>query len=104
MKLSGRFGSLRAAVLQVPPSIARDVESHSRLVRGSALSAERPLASRRKEDMTYKCAKCGKQMSSNVYFCSNEEWHLCWDCIRKAALTSKLTCFKCGKEVHRIDR
>ena len=104
MKLSGRFECLRAAVLQVPASIARDVESHSRLVRGSALSAERPLASRRKEDMTYKCAKCGKQMSRNVYFCSNEEWHLCWDCIQKAALTNKLTCFKCGKEVHRIDR
>lgn len=54
--------------------------------------------------MTYKCVKCGKQMTSNVYYCSNEEWYLCWDHVHKATLTNKLTCPKCGKEVHRVDR
>lgn len=53
---------------------------------------------------TYKCAKCGNQISSNLYFCSNEEWYLCWDCIRKATFTNELSCPGCGKKVHRIDK
>jgi len=54
--------------------------------------------------VSHKCAKCGKQVSSNVYFCSNEEWYLCWDHVNKATFTNKLTCPKCGKEVHRVDK
>jgi rRNA maturation endonuclease Nob1 len=53
--------------------------------------------------MSFKCALCGEQHSHNVYYCSQHSWHLCWDCVRKAALTNKLTCPKCGHEVHRVD-
>lgn len=59
----------------------------------------------RREDlgMSFKCALCGRQVTQNVYFCSHHDWHLCWDCVRKAALTTRLTCPKCGKDVHRVD-
>jgi endogenous inhibitor of DNA gyrase (YacG/DUF329 family) len=53
--------------------------------------------------MAFKCALCGKQISHNVYYCSKHEWHLCWDCINKATFTNRLTCPKCGQEVHRVD-
>lgn len=35
--------------------------------------------------------------------CSTHDLHLCWNCVKKAALTTKLTCTKCGHEVHRVD-
>src|SRR5437762_13378214 len=53
--------------------------------------------------MTYRCVICSKQVSKNVYYCSKHDWHLCWDDVRKATLTNKLTCPKCGEEVHRVD-
>ena len=55
------------------------------------------------KNMSMKCAKCGKQTTHNIYYCSKHEWHLCWDCVTKAALTNKLTCPKCGTVVHRVD-
>jgi len=51
----------------------------------------------------FKCAKCGDRVSRNVYYCSHCEWHLCWDCVRKATFTNELTCPKCSKKVHRVD-
>jgi hypothetical protein len=53
--------------------------------------------------MTFKCALCGKGISSNVYYCSHHEWHICWNCVRKAALTNRLSCPKCGQEARRVD-
>jgi len=53
--------------------------------------------------MSHKCARCGKQVSKNIYYCSEHDWHLCWDCINKATFSNKLTCYKCGKEVQRVD-
>lgn len=50
----------------------------------------------------FKCALCAKQILKNVYYCSHCDWHLCWDDVRKAAFTNKLTC-KCGHEVRRVD-
>jgi hypothetical protein len=53
--------------------------------------------------MSMKCAKCGKNVTHNIYYCSRHNWHLCWDCVGKTLLTSKLTCPKCGTEVSRVD-
>ena len=53
--------------------------------------------------MAIKCAHCGETHSFNIYYCSKHSWHLCWNCVRKAALTNKLTCPKCGREVYRVD-
>ncbi|HEV2378959.1 MAG TPA: hypothetical protein VG206_04090 [Terriglobia bacterium] len=53
--------------------------------------------------MTYHCALCGKHTSHNAYYCSTHDWHLCWDCVHKAALTNELTCPNCGKKVRRVD-
>lgn len=53
--------------------------------------------------MTYKCALCADSISKNVYYCTNHEWHLCWNCVRKAMFTNELTCKKCGKRVRRVD-
>lgn len=57
----------------------------------------------RKVKMTYKCALCADSISKNVYYCTNHEWHLCWNCVRKAMFTNELTCKKCGKRVRRVD-
>jgi len=54
--------------------------------------------------MTYRCVICSKQVSENVYYCSKHDWYLCWKDVRKAALTNKLTCPRCGEEVHRVDK
>jgi len=51
----------------------------------------------------YKCVRCGKAVTRNVYYCSHHGWYLCWNCVQKAALTNELTCYKCGKEVSRVD-
>jgi endogenous inhibitor of DNA gyrase (YacG/DUF329 family) len=53
--------------------------------------------------MSHKCAICGDNISHNVYFCSHHAWHICWDCVKKAALTNKLSCPKCGRDVSRVD-
>lgn len=51
----------------------------------------------------FKCARCAKHMSRNVYYCSRCDWHLCWDCIRKATFTDKLSCPKCDHDARRVD-
>jgi hypothetical protein len=51
----------------------------------------------------FKCALCAKSISRNVYYCSRHEWHICWNCARKAVMTTELTCPKCFKRVDRID-
>ena len=48
--------------------------------------------------MSHRCAKCGKQISSNVYYCSNEEWYLCWDDLHKAALLISLHALNVAKQ------
>ena len=53
--------------------------------------------------MSFKCALCAEQHSHNVYYCSTHDWHLCWNCVKKATLTNRLSCPKCGHEVHRVD-
>jgi hypothetical protein len=53
--------------------------------------------------MTFRCALDGREISHNVYYCSHHDWYLCWDHVSKATFTNKLTCPKCGHEVHRVD-
>lgn len=52
---------------------------------------------------TFICALCAKNVSKNVYYCPEHRWHLCWDCLRKALLTTALKCPKCGHDVNRVD-
>ncbi len=51
----------------------------------------------------FKCALCGDHIEHNVYYCPEHEWHICWKCVKKAALTNKLSCPKCGHDVSRVD-
>ena len=51
----------------------------------------------------YNCVRCGKRITRNVYYCPRCGWYLCWDHVHKAAFTNELTCYKCGKEVSRVD-
>jgi len=53
--------------------------------------------------MSFKCALCGDSVNKNVYYCSKHSWHICWNCVKKAALTTRLSCPKCGEDVTRVD-
>lgn len=53
--------------------------------------------------MKFKCALCGRNASQNVYYCSEHNWHICWNCAKKSALTNRVSCPKCGNEISRVD-
>jgi len=54
----------------------------------------------------FKCGRCGKLITKNVYYCSHCQWHLCWDCLRKAPFTTELSCPNpdCARKVIRVDK
>jgi len=51
-----------------------------------------------------KCIVGDHLILRNAYWCSNCEWYLCWDHLKKAALTNAIKCPKCGHDVKRVDR
>ena len=61
------------------------------------------LSYRFRSHMSFKCALCAEHHSHNVYYCSSHDWYLCWNCVKKATFTNKLSCPKCGHEVSRVD-
>src|SRR5260370_34434090 len=62
----------------------------------SATKAGTPFYGKEKAMREFKCARCGKHVSQNVYHCGHCDWYICWDCIKKATFTNKLKCPKCG--------
>jgi hypothetical protein len=53
--------------------------------------------------MNIHCAICGKRTTHNIYYCPKHTWHIRWKCVKKAALTYRLSCPKCDREVNRVD-
>jgi len=53
--------------------------------------------------MSFKCALRAEHHHITSIIAPRTEWYLCWDYVKKATFTNKLSCAKCGHGVSRVD-